>query len=983
MMGHPTDHWDVVAGSHSKFHGQFRHCPGVRSGVRTPLAIAFARFRAHHPAIVAAPKKFPVKMPSALAWLILAAGCFLLRPAKAAPIPVVAVHRDADGVTLKMNPGTLKLEVFAPGIIRVEYGRGKTLPPDQSLAVIAKPGSTDWNVSETDLNVHLRTDELEVRVDRTTGAIKFYDQIGKPLLLEDANGGKSLTPNSIAGINTLRSRQEFMLAPGEAIYGLGQHQNGLMNYRGATVHLQQQNPGESAVPVLVSSQGYGVLWDNPAITDVSVGVGKAEIIPSPQLYTEAGQPGGLTAHYYRGENFDALVATHTDARVNFDWTDTPPPGLPHDHYSVRWEGFVEAKQEGTYLFLATSDDGERLWIDGKLVIDAWYGRPVQTDVARVEFAAHSRHRIRLEYFQATWSAVMRLAWELPANTPLVTWSSEAAETIDYYFMYGPALDKVVADYRDLTGAAPLFGKWAWGFWQCKEHYASQQEILDVVDRYRHMHIPLDGIIQDWAYWNPHPWGSHQFDTNRYPDVPELMRELHDNNVHMIISVWPLFDVGCSNWLELKNAGCLYPQVLTNFYPKASCQWYDAFNPIGRRIYWEQISKALFSKGIDGWWLDASEPELSGHWGEFRDYTTAADPGFKVFNAYPLMHTSAVYEGQRAETSRKRVFILTRSAYAGQQRNAAVTWSGDISGSWGVFAQQIPAGCNFSLSGIPYWNTDTGGFFGGDPADPGYAELFTRWFQFSAFCPMFRVHGTGQPKEMWRFGTNTENILIDYDQLRYHLMPYIYSISWMVTHEGYTLMRPLVMDFRDDTDVYDISDQYLFGPALMACPVTKPGAATRKVYLPTGASWTDFWTGKSYPGGQTLEAAAPIETLPLFVRAGTILPYGPACQYAMERDDPMELRVYRGVDGKFTLYEDEGDNYEYEKGEYSTISISWNETTRTLTIGQRQGSFPGMLKERTFRVVWVSPGHGTGVPSTERVDAVVRYVGKAVAISPGN
>jgi len=768
--------------------------------------------------------------------------CLVTLAARADPVPVVTAQKDADGVTLKMKPGTLRLEVFSPHIIRVVYGQGETLPPTKSLAVVGKPVRGHWEVTETDHDVRLRTDELEARVDRATGAFGVYDQTGKPLLMEKADGGKSLTPEHPGGIDTLRSRQEFALVPEEAIYGLGQHQGGLMNYRGATIHLQQRNPGESAVPVLVSSRGYGLLWDNPAVTDVDVG----------------------------------------------------------------------KRDSGT-----------------------------------------------------------------------LAWTSEAADTIDYYFMYGPALDGVIADYRELTGAAPMFGKWAWGFWQCKEHYASQKELLDVVSRYRSLHVPLDGIIQDWQYWTPNPWGSHRFDTNRYPDVRQLMRVLHATNVHMIISVWGRFDVGCSNWRELKDAGCLYPQALANVYPKGRGQWYDAFNPRGRRIYWKQIAGTLFAKDIDGWWLDASEPELSGHWGEFRNYTTALGPGTKVFNAYPLMHTTGIYQGQRAQTSKKRVFILTRSAYAGQQRNATVTWSGDIRGTWDVFTRQIPAGINFSLSGIPYWNTDTGGFFGGNPADPNYAELFTRWFQFSAFCPMFRVHGTGKPKEMWRFDTNTENILIRYDELRYHLLPYIYSVSWMVTHEHYSMMRGLVMDFRHDTNVYNIPDQYLFGPALMVNPVTRAGATARSVYLPAGTSWADFWTGKSYPGGQTIEAAAPIETMPLFVRAGSIIPYGPPVQSAMVQPDPIELRVYRGADGTFTLYEDEGDNYDYEKGDYATIPISWNEAKLELTIGNRHGRFPGMLKQRTFHVVWVSPGHGTGIPSTELPDAVVPYTGKAVTISAGN
>lgn len=907
------------------------------------------------------------------------AACCLAAQVFAAPIDVAGVRKKSDGILLQMNPGMMRLEVYSPRVIRVTYTAQNELPKSSSLAVITKPQRTKWNWRETKDEVILSTDEIQARVKRATGSVSFFDKNGAPILAENPDGGKSLTPGQINGINTLRSRQEFELAPDEAIYGLGQHQNGWMNYRGATVHLQQRNPTESAVPVLVSSRGYGILWDNPAITAVSIAAGVEQVIPTAQLYPESGEAGGLTARYYRGENFDALVTDRTDAQVDFDWSSTPPTGLSHDHYSVRWDGFVQALQAGTYALSTTSDDGVRLWIDDRQVIDDWGIHPAQTDTATVNFAANSRHRIRMEYFQGGGQAVVRLAWQLPAKTSEVTWTSEASDAIDYYFMAGPALDQVVADYRELTGAAPMFGKWVWGFWQCKEHYATQQELLDVAQRYRQMQVPLDCVIQDWYYWSPHPWGSHQFDTNRYPDFAGLMRKLHADNVHLIISVWGRFDEGSANWRELKNAGGLYPEVFGNWLVPAKFQYYDAFNPTARRIYWRQMARELFADGIDGWWLDASEPELTSAWGEFRNFTTADGPGFKVFNAYPLMHTTGVYQGQRAETSHKRVFILTRSAYAGQQRNAAVTWSGDIHGTWPVFQKQIPAGLNFSISGIPYWNTDTGGFFAGDPADPAYAELFTRWFQFSAFCPMFRVHGTGQPKEMWRFDTNTENILIHYDQLRYHLIPYIYSVSWMVTHGAYTMMRPLVMDFRSDTNVFNMPDQYLFGPALMPCPVTVAGATNRTVYLPSGATWYDFWTGQTSAGGQTVNAAAPIDKLPIYVRAGSVIPYGPAIQYAMQTSDPIELRVYRGADGQFTLYEDEGDNYDYEKGRYATIPISWNEATQTLTIGRRQGNFPGMLANRTFRVVWVSSGHGEGIALTPTADAVVNYGGNPVQV----
>ncbi len=768
--------------------------------------------------------------------LILCASCLLVGPLSAA---VLSVDRDAHGVIVQTDSGALRLEVYTPRIVRVTFVRGTQFPATQSLAVIRGPKPTRWTLAEQTNEIVLRTSEIQVHIDRATGAVAFYYGNGTPVLQERSNG-RSLTADRGANRDSFRSRQEFVLAPGEAIYGLGQHQQGVMNYRGTTVHLQQENR-EVAVPMLVSSRGYGIFWDNPSITDVDV-----------------------------GENdFDTLA-----------------------------------------------------------------------------------------------------------------WTSESADAIDYYFLFGPDLDRVISDYRTLSGEAPMFGKWAWGFWQCKEHYASQQELLQVTDWYREHHIPLDCVIQDWYYWAPHPWGSHQFDTNRYPDFAGLMNQLHSENVHLIISVWARFDEGSSNWLELKDAGDLYSNVFSDFLVPGKFQYYDPFSPAARRIYWRQISRELFADGVDGWWLDASEPELNGQWGQYRDFMTAAGPGFKVFNAYPLMHTTGIYQGQRADDSNKRAFILTRSAWAGQQRNAAVTWSGDIDGTWNVFAKQIPAGLNFTASGIPYWNTDIGGFFGGDPADPGYAELFTRWFQFGAFCPMFRVHGTSHPKEMWRFDTNTQAILIRYDDLRYHLVPYIYSVAWQVTSHDYTMMRPLVMDFRNDTKVYNIADQYLFGPGLMICPVTRPGVANRTVYLPSGTQWIDFWTGETFVGGQTMVTAAPIQTLPVFVRAGSIIPYGPDVQYATAKADPIELRIYPGADGHFVLYEDEGDNYDYEHGKYATIPISWDDSRHMLDIGKRRGRFPGMLQQRTFRIVLISPGHGAGIPLVATADTVVRYNGSELKVVPG-
>jgi alpha-D-xyloside xylohydrolase len=577
-------------------------------------------------------------------------------------------------------------------------------------------------------------------------------------------------------------------------------------------------------------------------------------------------------------------------------------------------------------------------------------------------------------------AITTVAVGAPGRENLVSWTSEAARAIDYYFLAGPDLNRVVADYRGLTGAAPMMGKWVFGFWQCRERYGSQAEILGVLARYRERGTPIDGVIQDWQYWTPRPWGSHEFDPARYPDPAGMVRRIHDEHAHIIVSVWPRFDPGSENLRQLKAVNGVYDPVYPNLWTPGEGQWYDAFNSDARRIFWRQMSEKLFKIGFDGWWLDATEPEIATHWGGLRDLRTAMGPGAFVNDAYPLMASTGVYQGQRAESSDKRVFIMTRSAWAGQQRNAAASWSGDIRGTWEVFRRQIPEGLNFALSGIPYWNTDIGGFVGGSPADPGYRELFTRWFQFGAFCPVFRVHGTGPSKEMWRFDAATDAILVKFDRLRYRLLPYIYSSAWQVTHADDSLMRPLVMDFRTDARAVGVADQYLFGRALMVSPVVTQGATARSVYLPAGRDWYDFWTGRREGGGRTIDAPAPIDSLPLFVKAGSILPLGPVVTYAEEKPGaPVELRVYRGADGAFTLYEDDGNTYDYEKGAYAEIPIAWNEAGNRLTIGARRGSFPGMAAGREFDIVWVRDGRGAGAAEPSPADVAVTYRGSPVEI----
>ena len=936
-------------------------------------------------------KRNPIKSTSSLI-----AAAFLMALLPMAPRQVLADstqsisswQKRTDGITFRTRAGgVLELQVWNPDVIRVRFTPANALPTIHSFAVIGSQSATPWHLKAGGHDVSIVTSDIQARVDCATGAVSFLNAVGTTVLGE-VPGGRTAQSVAFTGSTqtTYQISQQFALPSGEAIYGLGQHQDGLMDYRGNTVTLLQQNR-EVGIPFLISNRGYGVLWDTPSVTKVNVGSGDQETIPSAQFFTEDGKPGGLTGRYYEGQNFNTLVATRTDPQIDFNWTAAPPPGLPHDHYSVRWTGFVQAKDAGDYTLAASTDDGVRLWIDDKQAIDDWNSRGVKTNSAVVHFAANSRHSIRLEFFQDTYDSIAQLAWRLPAQVSAVSWSSEAADDIDYYFLYGPSIDRVISSYRGLTGQAPMPPKWALGYWQSKERYKSQQELLDIVGQYRAQHLPLDVIVQDWLYWAPHPWGSHEFDADRYPNPTQMMTDLHAEHAHLMISVWAKFDVGSANANELSAVNGLYPKVIPYVYPPGNGQWYDPFNPAARKIYWAQMSRELFSHGIDGWWLDASEPELSGNWGEFRDFTTAAGPGAKVFNAYPLEHSRAIYEGQRKETDKKRVVILTRSAYAGQQRNGAATWSGDIGGSWNVFANEIPAGLNFCLSGIPYWTTDVGGFFVGYPggsSNPDYAELFTRWFEYGAFCPIFRVHGTDTSKEMWRFGPTTETTLLKYDDLRYRLMPYIYSQAWQVTHGSSTLMRALVMDFPNDAKACEIKDEFLFGPSMLVCPVTKQGATTRDVYLPAGTTWTDFWTGKTYPGGQTIAAAAPIDTMPLYVRSGAILPMGPYIQYADDHPNgPIELRLYPGANGAFTFYQDDGSTYNYEKGAYATVPIHWDGTRKTLTIGARLGAFTGMPAKISFNIVSVAPGFGVGVEPASTTTNIISYAGRSILIKITN
>jgi alpha-D-xyloside xylohydrolase len=926
---------------------------------------------------------------------------------QAAMLQAAEVDRLSNGIAVRFGETTLKVEVCAAGVMRVVTAKDPAFSQRPTLAAAPKHCEpTPFEVKDDPSAVVLSTRKLTARIDLTSETVTFLDALGTTILAEK-KGGRALTPAIVQGELTFHPQQQWDAAGNEALYGLGQHQLGLMNIKDYDLDLWQHN-GTVIVPFLVSSRGYGILWDNPSYTRFG-DLRPFEPIPAAYLRDAAGHPGGLTGSYFAGVSFDRQVAQRVDGAVDIELPEglrqanrRIHPELPADGpVSVRWEGEIVPETSGDHLFQTYSNNGIRVWIDGRLVMDHWrQGWLPWLNVAKVALEAQQRYRIKVEWTKDQGMETVRLLWKTPAPREATSLWSEVGEGVDYYFVYGPEIDQVVAGYRRITGAAPMMPRWSLGLWQCRQRYETAQQSLDVLDGFRSRRIPIDNIVQDWFYWKPDQWGSHEFDPTRFPDPDGWIRTIHEkHHARLMISVWPKFYPGTKNFDALRARRFLYEPNLGEDlrdwvgYPST---FYDAFSAEARKLFWSQIEPALFRKGIDAWWLDASEPDptpaptLESQ--RRHMHPTALGSGARVLNAFSLVNSQGVYEGQRATAPNQRVFILTRSGFAGQQRYAAATWSGDISSTWTALKAQIPAGLSFSLSGIPYWTTDSGGFSvparwsAKDPKPEDaeeWRELNARWFQFATFCPLLRVHGEFPFREMWQFGGESHpayRTQLEFDRLRYRLLPYLYSLAGAVTHESGTLMRALVMDFRGDARAREIGDQYMFGPAFLVSPVTTYKARSRSVYLPAGTGWYDFWTGAAQGAGRTVDVAAPYDKLPLSVRAGSIVPFGPELQYTAERPaDPLTLFVYTGADAAFTLYEDDGLTYDYEKGASARIALGWNEAKHTLTIGPRTGTFPGMLAERTIQVVFITPHKPVGFSFTPRPDQTVRYRGEAVEV----
>ncbi|SDH80580.1 alpha-D-xyloside xylohydrolase [Chryseobacterium taeanense] len=586
-----------------------------------------------------------------------------------------------------------------------------------------------------------------------------------------------------------------------------------------------------------------------------------------------------------------------------------------------------------------------------------------------------------------------------------SFSSEVGEGVDYYFIYGKNADGVVAGMRNLTGKVPMIPLWTYGYWQSKERYKSQDELLDVVKKYRDLKVPLDGIIQDWQYWgNNYQWNAMDFISPDFPDAKKMIQDIHDMNAHLSVSIWSSFGPMTNPYREMDKKGMLFnfktwPESGREVWPPdmnypSGVRVYDAYNSEARNIYWKYLNKGVFSIGVDSWWMDSTEPDHLSQKPEDLDTKTYLGSFRKVRNAYPLMTVGGVYDHQRETTSDKRVFILTRSAFAGQQRYAANTWSGDVNSSWESLRNQVPAGLNFSLTGNPNFNSDIGGFFGGvykrngGPQNKMFQELYVRWLQYGTFTPMMRSHGTDVPREIYQFGQKGDlvyDVIEKFIKLRYSLLPYIYSASWDVSKNNSSFLRALSMDFSSDQKTWNINNEYLFGKSFLVAPIlnaqytpekivktdenqgwdkkdeTKENSLsnidfnqnkTVKVYLPAGSDWFDFWTNEKYKGGQEIEKSVNLQSIPLYVKAGSIIPFGPDVQYATEKKwDNLTVKIYQGTDADFVLYEDEFDNYNYEKGDYTEIPFHWNEKSKTLTIDSRKGNFKGMIDKRNFNVMF--------------------------------
>jgi len=917
-------------------------------------------------------------------------------------------------VVIKLKPVNtetrlLKLEVVNDEIIHVVASPGKEFSAAKSLCVIdLNLPVPEFDVKQVNGSVIVSTGKIRASVSLATGQVIFADSTGKVLLGEPPERARSFAPVTVEETAGYALGQSFESPADEAFYGLGQHQSEEFNYKGLNESLYQYNTKVS-VPFVVSNKNYGILWDNYSLTKFGDPRDYSQMDLF-RLYDDTGEEGGLTATYYLNSDTARIFIRRKESAIDYETLTSVknfPEKFPFYGSTITWTGKIEPQESGLFHFRLYYAGYTKVYFDGEPVVPerwrtAW--NPNTYKFAR-ELEKGRKYSIRLEWKPdggISYIGLKALSPRSPAEQGMLSLTSEMGDQIDYYFIHGENIDRVISGYRTLTGKARILPKWALGFWQSRERYRSQTELLDVLKEYRKRKIPIDNIVLDWSYWPVDSWGSHEFDPKFFPDPSGMVDEVHNMNAKIMISVWPKFYYTTEHYKEFDSKGWMYTRAVRDsvrdWIGKGYIgSFYDPYSQGARDLFWGQMMEHLYPKGFDAWWMDASEPDILSNAGiEYRKQLstpTAMGPSTRYFNTYALMNAMAIYEGQRSADPGRRVFLLTRSGFAGLQRYSTATWSGDIGTRWEDMKAQIPAGLNFAISGIPYWTFDIGGFCvenrytraqeGSEDLEE-WRELNTRWFQFGSFCPLFRSHGQFPYREIFNISPETHpayKSMVYYDNLRYRLMPYLYSLAGLTYFNDYTIMRAMVMDFSDDREVVNIGDQFMFGPSILVAPVYKYKARSREVYFPSAVGWYDLYTGDYIFSGHKLNVDAGYERMPLFVKEGSIIPIGPDIQFTDEKPgDPLTFFVYAGRNCSFTLYEDEGTNYNYEKGECSTIKFSFDNSTGALTIGDRNGEYNGLAVKRIFNIVWIDRDHPVAFDPDIKPHASITYEGNKMIVA---
>ena len=959
------------------------------------------------------------------------------------------VQKSGNSVTIRPDGGqakVIRLEVINDNIIRVRATSKEALPDKPASLMIVPQAAPpkDIDIDDDDDKVTVKAKNVKAVVDTETGGITFFDANGKELLKE-AKDGKQFwdftVPEREVGMKTgytvpeaqkhgLTWQMKFDSPDDEAFYGLGQHQSEEFNMKGKNEDLFQYNTKVS-IPFVLSNKNYGLLWDSYSYCRFGNPNDYLQLNRAFKLYDRTGKEGHLTGTYVDRQG-KKLVRDEDSIYYEYGTPAKSEIALKTDNGGIKNFPKEINMMSQAYQFILYYSGYVKVYLDGKEVVPERWRTAWNPNTYK--FTADVRkgvkNHLRIEWQPDGGEAYCGLRVAEPRSAEergqLSVWS-EMAKDMDYYFIAGENLDQVVSGYRTLTGKASLYPKWVLGFWQSRERYKTQDEIEGTLAEFRKRHIPIDNIVQDWNYWPEDQWGSHQFEASRYPNPQQMLDNVHQMHGRFMISVWPKFYCNTDNYKELDAKGWMYVQSPTDDIhdwvgPGYKNGFYDAYDAGARKLFWKQMDDALYTglskKGqwsmvngqwstVDAWWMDASEPNV-------RDCTpmwyrkalsgpTALGTSTEYFNAYSTVNADAIYNGQRSvwkgKANEPRVFLLTRSGFAGEQRFSTATWSGDIGTRWEDMRAQMTAGLNYSISGIPFWGMDQGGFCvenryvaaqqlfdrtGQENEDlKEWRELQTRWNQFGTFIPLFRSHGQWPLREIWNIAPDEHpayKSFVYYDKLRYRLMPYLYSLAGWAHFKDYTLMRALVMDFNGDRNVENIGNQWMFGPALMACPVGYYKARNRSVYFPEQNGWYNLYTNEFIEGGQTLVVDAPYEQIPVFVREGAIIPFGPEMEWSDEKPaELINLYVYAGQNGSFQLYEDEGTNYNYEKGKYATIDITYDDASKIVSFGVRKGQFNGMLKNRRFNIVLITKDAPKALDLDNPQGTMVQYNGKAVSV----